>query len=182
MGEIIILPIQRCVKKYVINDFGPEPIICRQNNPQGKAVLSILNKKGKESVINKQHDTIMVELSADLIAHKTTILKKAKHLTLFYDYFRLALRHSVESSQPFFGSRRLAILSFLRYNDISEDDLSLETCQRFFHRRGVERQVFLKRNKGQQLASAMQYIDILEEKNQKLEQQIKEMCLQSKEK
>lgn len=164
-SKIITLPIQSHIKKFVQYEFGDTLIYARQNNTIGRALLQLLNKDGEDPLPKTECDTIKIELSADLLRHKNKIIKKAYHLDLFMDHFKIALRHSVESSRVFYGSRRLAIIAFFSKYGILESEISVNTCERFFHLRN-DCQVYQKVKKGDELIKMALYIELLQRKLQ----------------
>ncbi|OHX67360.1 hypothetical protein [Flammeovirga pacifica] len=163
-SKIITLPIQSHIKKFVQHEFGDQILFARQNNTIGRSVLQLLNKHGKyPKPPKKQFDTIQIELGDNLIRHKNRIIRTAFHMDLFIDHFMIALRHSVESSRVFYGSRRLAIIAFLSRYGILESEISVNTCERFFHSRN-DCQVYQKVKKGDELIKMALYIELLQSK------------------
>ncbi len=132
---LLSIPVMPYIKKFLIGKYGAEPILCSQRNLTGRQLRSMIIKNPDGKFDNASPVKVQLRLTGSLWQAREKIKRHANSNMFMLDVFRAAIEGYVNGAHPYLKSRKLAVEKFFIMFDISEDDLSFETVERWFHKR-----------------------------------------------
>lgn len=184
-NRIITLPVNPAVKKFIICNFGQEPLKCTQQNILGKQLRAVIvqDSKAKREPTPPNFAEISLNLSRELYKHRERFEFFAVREKLFHDLFIVALKFFVNGQNHVLHSRKLCILKFFELHGIiAEKDMKVESAERMFHyRKHIAMNIVkarpdeLERKRWQRLSKMIENCHILQEENEMYRQQITKM-------
>lgn len=133
---LLSIPVHPYIRKFLLAKYGREPFECNQRNVIGRQLRSMIVKNPDGKFPNPSEVTVQLQVTASLWQARDKIKRHANSNLFMVDVFKATIEGYVNGAYPFLKSRKLAVEKFFTLFDITEEDLSYETVERWFHKRG----------------------------------------------